>query len=692
MVLAELLAYELNAPAAIPSLEDGADYWHTLCHQLTQSGRIWDFRDVLITVCDSFEPMEACHKLLGPGDPFERMFEEWTATETDDSTLLALLDILAFAALRSTEVLREVGQFTKSCLEHADKIGNVLLQSSPEMLKSRPVLLWTVAKASISLREQKFENGLAYPLVHGYNNNNGYPGKSMIFDNRCSGLPVQIWYTYVPVFRENPGWMAPHLPPESFKLLEMALDTAKELDDFEIQALCLQELAMRSLNPSSMLNELANLQKTTQLDMQGYLSTCLTKYLICTDEDSASRLRMDLSDLGRWDDPSGLLYPGMAAARDIVHQALLPSNCNAPTTSIEAGLRYYRHLDESFRHEIDRYVPRSADGRDPRDPQSRSGSDASLERERVKMKRELEETRHELEQLRMSTSQNAKDSYSEDELHSHQDRRLVTKTPRVGERPRERYSSTDARVHGRHPRQGPEIIHTRIHRYDHHSSDEDSGSSNLETPYDRSRSRNEGPLTRYIRSRLNPDDTMVRTKAWASPDGEKRQRDKGGMHYPAHQEQPHKQGRRVEQQGSPDDLERHDRRQGSGYSTEGHEGYDVSFDDETSRDRYDIGTQRAMRPWFAIDAPRQQPDLGPTVEEVPDDEQEHPPELGEIEPGPSLDPAPGGERHGVVRGLDSASQVAARAKRRASSPPVEDVRPSNPQTSENASQGCEDGN
>lgn len=652
MVLGELLAYETNTPAATSGFEDGADYWHTLCHQLTQSGRVWDFRDVLITACDSFEPMEACHKLLGPGDPFERMLDEWTATETDDSTLLALLDTLAFAALRSTELFQEVGQFTKSCLEHADKIGNVLLRSSPEMLKSRPVLRWTVAKASISLHTHMDENGLENPS--GWD---AYPGTWMIERNRCSGLEGPYWY--VPVFRENPGWKTPHLPPKSFKLLEMALDTAKGLDDFEIQALCLQELAMRSQDPSSMLNELAKLQKTTQLDMQGYLSTCLTKYLTCMDEDSASRLRMDLSDLGWWDDPSDLLFPDQAAARDIVHQALLPSNHEAPKTSIRAGLKYYQHVRENLRHAIDRYVPRSTDRRDPRDPQSRSGSDASLERERDKMKRELEETRHELEQLRVSTSQNAKDSYSEDELHS-QDRRLGTKTPRVRERSRERHSPTSFPVHEPHPRQSPAVSNSRVHG--------------------RSRPRNEGRRRHIIRERVNSEGVVVQTEDWLSPVRGKEPQDVG-IRYPAHQEQPHKQGGRVERPGSLDDLERPYRRRSSGYSSEHQKGDDERIDDQRFRDPYDISTQRVVPSKFAIDASPEQPDLGPTVEEVLDDDQEHPPEPGEIQLGPELGTDPGGEGSGV-RGLDSASQAA--GKGRASSPPVEGVRLSNLQTSEDA--------
>lgn len=171
---------------------------------------------------------------------------------------------------------------------------------------------------------------------------------------------------YIPVFQENPGWKPSQQPEKCSRLVEMVLEAAKEHDDFKLQALCLQELATRSQHPSRLLSELVDLQKIKQLDMQGYLRTCLTRYLICSDADSASKLRMDLLDVGLWDDSYDLLDPTSAAARDNIVRALMPNSSGGKTLSMKAALRYYQNIDMDYRRKIDAYIPVSFDGRDPR--------------------------------------------------------------------------------------------------------------------------------------------------------------------------------------------------------------------------------------------------------------------------------------------------------------------------------------
>lgn len=405
------------------------------CQQLIGSDRVWDFSDVFIEACMSFGSLKACDKVFGPAEdqPLQCLLENWTTTEPDESTLLALLNIFASMALYSTGADRQNESFTRTCLNYADKIGDSLLQKFPETLKSGPVLLWTLTKSAIFVRTQKGENNPDNPLQHGYLDN--YAGVTYMSSFHCMRIPY-----YVPVYQEIPGWKPPHLPAKCSTLVKMVLEAAKERDDFKLQAFCLQELAMRSQNPSGLLSELADLQKNKQLDMQGYLLTCLSKYLTCSDLDSTSRLRIELSDFGWWDNPSDLLIASRAAARDTILRALTPSSDGGQTLSLKAALRYYQHLDVGHRQAIDAYVPISLDGRDPRDldSSSRAGADASLVRERDEMKRELAQTRQQLEELRKSASQ--KDGISVDNaLYGRSRRRsLVTSSPRVRERPSDR--------------------------------------------------------------------------------------------------------------------------------------------------------------------------------------------------------------------------------------------------------------
>lgn len=247
----------------IPTLE----HWNELHRLLIGRGRVWEFRDVFVAVCDYFGAQEACHGAFGLTctQSLEHIFDAWTATDPDESTLLALLNIFAYMALNSSPV--RVESYTKMCIDYTDRIGDILLQKFPESLTSRPVLLWTVTKAAISIRTKKDNDGEDNPLS--FSHLNAYPGVQSLSSFNCIGLPY-----YIPIHKENPGWKRPQLPAKCSQLVEMALKTAKEHDDFKLQALCLQELTMRSQHPSGLLNQLAELQKARLLDMQGYLRTC----------------------------------------------------------------------------------------------------------------------------------------------------------------------------------------------------------------------------------------------------------------------------------------------------------------------------------------------------------------------------------------------------------------------------------
>lgn len=376
------------------------EHWNDLYQLLTESGRVWEFRDIFMALCDFFGTSEACHSVFGLTCPqsLRRILDTWTCTTAeppDESTLLALLDLFAYMALNSPP--GRVESYTKACVDYADRIGDMLLQKFPKSLTSRPVLLWTLTKSAISIRAREDEHGGAYPLSFSYLN--AYPGLASINTNNCIGLPY-----YIPIRKENPGWKRPHLPAKCSQLVETVLETAREHDDFRLQVLCLQELLVRSQDPSGLLDELAELQKARQLDTQGYLRTCLTKYLTCSGEDSARKLRMDLSDVDQWHQPSELLSASRAAARDIIRQALLPSSDGGGrrTLSISAGLEYYHYLPGYISEKIDQYVPRTAHGRDPRNldtPLRRSSDDSLASRwERNKMKPGLAETRR-LEEL-----------------------------------------------------------------------------------------------------------------------------------------------------------------------------------------------------------------------------------------------------------------------------------------------------
>jgi len=318
--------------------------WKKVYEQLLIQGRIWDFRDVLVTIITYFSLEEAMDAFFAPesNNAIDIMLKDWKTDEPDEPTQLALLDIMSFLAISACSS-SNVSPLAESYLEAADALGESVLQNFPDDVKSRPFLQWVIAKAAISARR-----GKRSPLSFDYLAD--YPGESVL--PKRIGIPY-----YIPVRQENPGWVVPEIPPKSLEPLEMSLKAARELDDYQTQATCLKELIIRSKTPATLFDELSTLQKSAQQNMDGYLATCLSKYLICKDEESKRKLRAELADFGWWEEPSDVVSPIRAATRDVLMRALSPIDVEYIPNSIRAGVKYYKSLPAFFQHLIDQHVP-----------------------------------------------------------------------------------------------------------------------------------------------------------------------------------------------------------------------------------------------------------------------------------------------------------------------------------------------
>lgn len=317
---------------------DWAD-WRRIYRQLLSEDRIWDFRDAFVAVCTSYGTRNALDAFFDYSSPIEGLILDWQTDSQDESTELALLDLLSFIAL-ATDTSPGVGHLTETCLHLAEPIGNSLLDNSPHIIHSRPFVQWVIAKSVAWSEIGKFK------YLTDYRGHTVFP----LFE---PGMPY-----YVPMCRENPGWLPPDLIPTARQSLQMALDTSREIHDYRTEARCLQELSLRTRDPSRPLQELAELQRSKQHDMDGYLATCLTRYLACGDAETKSALMEDMESFGPWEEPSDLVNPTGAAARDVIWRALSLSSAEGSGQSIKAALRYYSYLPKSFQRTIDSNVPR----------------------------------------------------------------------------------------------------------------------------------------------------------------------------------------------------------------------------------------------------------------------------------------------------------------------------------------------
>ncbi|KAH7176738.1 hypothetical protein EDB81DRAFT_49620 [Dactylonectria macrodidyma] len=327
--------------AAFPRYLADWGNWEKIYRELLAQGRIWDFRDLFLTAYTCFGAESANEQFFRSKNALDTLLTDWRTTEQDESTQLALLDIVSVMAL-SSNVSAEVRPFTEQCLQSANVLGESIMETFPQDVKSRPFLRWILAQSSISARRGK-RSPFAYDYLF------DFPGEAVL--PKHIGIPY-----YIPIRQENPGWMPPNLPTGSSEPLEMVLKASKELNDYDIEASCLKELIVRSHEPATLFDRLASFQKERQQNMEGYLATCLSRYLITKDEDAKSKLLRDLSEFGWWQDPSKLVSPVRACTRDIMQQALTPTSPSYLPNSIKAGTRYYEFLPEFLQRLIDRHV------------------------------------------------------------------------------------------------------------------------------------------------------------------------------------------------------------------------------------------------------------------------------------------------------------------------------------------------
>lgn len=314
--------------------------WRDIYEGFVIQGRIWDFHDLFMAAHVGFGTTVAQEQFFGPRDVLECLLSDWRTTEQDESTQLALLDILAFMACDADNSI-ESQRFAKRCLQEASIIAESIIQQHPRNMKTRPFLQWTLAQASISLRK-----GHSVPPSYDYLRN--FCG--LLESATDTGIPY-----YVPVHQEQPAWAPIDLPIGSIEHLKSVLVASRELQDYVTEAKCLGELIMRLPNPTSQFDELLQLQKGKQKNLQGYLETCFSKYLLSTDPQSKAKLSADLRGLVPLADPSNFIFPARACVRGILLRALSPRSSNSLIYSINASRPFYSLLPGRYQTWIDHY-------------------------------------------------------------------------------------------------------------------------------------------------------------------------------------------------------------------------------------------------------------------------------------------------------------------------------------------------
>jgi hypothetical protein len=288
----------------------------TIYEELLREGRIWDFRDILIGAVYSYGSTRAFEKFFGSSEvALDRILLDWSTTIHDESTNLALLDILTSVALRRILNPRTFPG-TKLWVDEAGILASNIIRYHPSNLKSRQYIRWILSKVSVAnYRDMDSSSELS-----------DLPG---LFPGRTRGGELPI---YVPAALETPDWHLLRRPSKSNETLQTALKAARQLGDLETEAMCLSQLILQAEEPADLFDDLINLQKTIQNDNRSLLKTCLSRYLICHDKVSRDTLREEILSIK---DDFGL-HPTWLWAKRMVLRALSHSKHEAELLLDEA--------------------------------------------------------------------------------------------------------------------------------------------------------------------------------------------------------------------------------------------------------------------------------------------------------------------------------------------------------------------
>lgn len=254
--------------------------WIDLCEHLVEDSMIWEFRDLvqwLVEVLDCGELVEqVCQRWLADGGRPENQ---------DDSTLLALLDILATLSLTRMKKKEEKTK-AETCFQLAHQYALELMARDETYAKSQPNLRWIMTNV---IREdpEGFHSRDKITLDQ--------TGGSGLFRSPLT-FPSFFPPIFVPTEDETAEW-APRsygVTGGSSETVQMVLRAAENLGDQRFKAGCLVELMYRGAeSPGVMANALVD-HWTMTGNKKEKKKMHLFRYMLANTDSARERLRLDI--------------------------------------------------------------------------------------------------------------------------------------------------------------------------------------------------------------------------------------------------------------------------------------------------------------------------------------------------------------------------------------------------------------
>ena len=204
-------------------------------------------------------------------DIFSSIINNWLGPQFDESSALGLLDL--FTSLILQDSSDDFAQRNILLAQKAISLVQSLQLHDKDLMRSRPYIRWLLAK---SLLEMEPPPGRLYGNIL-----QSFRG---LLINQGKGLNLPI---YAPRDRKNkPGWDVFSKKPTTdlTGVLETAAETALLLGDFALNTESMKLQILQSHEPRPLMDALCRFQLDTQGDKEGYMATCLSKYIVSSEE------------------------------------------------------------------------------------------------------------------------------------------------------------------------------------------------------------------------------------------------------------------------------------------------------------------------------------------------------------------------------------------------------------------------
>ncbi|KAK3311185.1 uncharacterized protein B0T15DRAFT_489808 [Chaetomium strumarium] len=262
--------------------------WKQLYQELVGESCIWDFRDLLVAAVSVFGWEESSRLFFGTGHlprALGMIVKDWDHPFYDEASTLGLLDL--FTSLVLQDPSDHMRTHNSLFLQHARALAESVQTNDPELMRSRPFIQWLLVRSLLELE--------ATP-EHSHAVHSGEPGGLKVDQGRGVNLPI-----YFPSRHgRKPDWnmVSARPTPTQRSVIEVAIRVADEIGDYRSQATALKLLVLHSQDPRTSMGALAHLQSETQGDRDGYLATCLSRYLVATGPDELADLLKELEGPG----------------------------------------------------------------------------------------------------------------------------------------------------------------------------------------------------------------------------------------------------------------------------------------------------------------------------------------------------------------------------------------------------------